>query len=216
MARTRSDIEPRLVEAARARFLREGVDGASLRAIASDAGTSIGMVYYYFKTKDDLFFAVVEETYVRLLEDITRACDPALPPRERIRNLFRRVGAVTDHEAEVLRLVIREVLVSSRRLARLIERFQRGHLPIVVGTVLEGMRDGSIRDDLPPIVIAAATFAAGALPQFALRRVAPGVVPAGDALADTLVELLFSGISAPGRSRTRTRTRAAGKGTRAT
>ena len=45
MARPRSDIEPRIVHAARRRFLKEGVDGASLRTIAKDAGTSIGMVY---------------------------------------------------------------------------------------------------------------------------------------------------------------------------
>jgi AcrR family transcriptional regulator len=44
MARPRSDIRPRLLASARARFLREGVDGASLRSIAKDAATNIGMV----------------------------------------------------------------------------------------------------------------------------------------------------------------------------
>src|SRR4029077_6434218 len=57
MARPRSDIQPRIVRAARERFLAEGVDGASLRTIASDAGTNVGMVFYYFPTKDDLFLA---------------------------------------------------------------------------------------------------------------------------------------------------------------
>ncbi len=82
MGRTRSDLGPRIIEAARGRFLREGVDGASLRAIAADAGTSIGMVYYYFPTKDDLFFAVVEETYQHVLEDLVRACETPVPRRE--------------------------------------------------------------------------------------------------------------------------------------
>jgi AcrR family transcriptional regulator len=45
MARPASDIAPRIVHAARERFLFEGVDGASLRNIAKDAGTNIGMVY---------------------------------------------------------------------------------------------------------------------------------------------------------------------------
>ena len=70
MARPRSDIGPRIVHAARRRFLVEGVDGASLRAIAHDARTSIGMIYYYFPTKDDLFLAVVEEMYVTVLADM--------------------------------------------------------------------------------------------------------------------------------------------------
>ena len=38
MARPRTDIQPRIVRAARARFLAEGVDGASLRAIARRRG----------------------------------------------------------------------------------------------------------------------------------------------------------------------------------
>ena len=67
MPRPPSDIAARIVEAARDRFLLQGVDGASLRSIAADAGTNIGMVYYYFKTKDDLFLAVIEEAYAQLL-----------------------------------------------------------------------------------------------------------------------------------------------------
>jgi len=211
MGRTPSDIEPRIVEAARARFLHEGVDGASLRAIARDAGTSIGMVYYYFKTKDDLFFAVVEETYSRLLEDLTRACDPALPPVERIRALYLRVGKIDDRESQVVRLVIREVLVSSKRLKRILERFQRGHFPLILQTIGDGMREGSIRSDVSPLLLLPVAAAVGIVPQFILQHLAPS---AGGELADTLVELLFGGISPPGRSPTRTRTRATGKGTR--
>lgn len=195
MGRTRSDIEPRIVEAALARFLREGVDGASLRAIARDAGTSIGMVYYYFKTKDDLFFAVVEATYVGLLEDMTRACDPAQPPIERIRNVYRRVGRIDDREAQVVRLVIREVLVSSQRFQRLLARFQRGHFPLLLQALADGMRDGSIRADVSPLLLLPVVAAVGIVPQFAMRQLAPDLPN----LPDTLVEMLWTGIGPPAR-----------------
>jgi AcrR family transcriptional regulator len=204
MPRTRSDIGPRIVHAARARFLAEGVDGASLRAIAQDAGTSIGMVYYYFKTKDDLFFAVVEETYERLLEDLTRACDPKLPPKERMRRLYRRVGEVDAHESQIIRLVVREALVSSTRLTRLIDRFKRGHFPLVIATLADGMREGSIRSDVPPIVLLPIAAAVGVLPQFVLDQLAPRLpVPHGEELADLLVELLWQGIGARSSGRRR-------------
>ena len=52
------------------------------------------MVYYYFPTKDDLFLAVVEETYVKLLADMTRALAPDVPVKERIRRLYARMGAI--------------------------------------------------------------------------------------------------------------------------
>src|SRR6185436_7484979 len=119
MARPRSDIRIRIQHAARKRFLAEGVDGASLRRIAKDARTSIGMIYYYYPTKDDLFLAVVEEVYSVVLADLLSALDPALPVEERIRRLYRRIGAVTSDEVLVIRLVLREALVSSKRLDRI-------------------------------------------------------------------------------------------------
>ena len=92
MGRPRTDIQPRIVRAARARFLAEGVDGASLRTIAADAGTSVGMIFYYFPTKDDLFLAVVEEVYARLLDDLRRALSGDAPVRERLKRAFLRLG----------------------------------------------------------------------------------------------------------------------------
>jgi AcrR family transcriptional regulator len=207
MARPRSDIQPRIVRAARRRFLEEGVDGASLRRIARDARTSIGMVYYYFPTKDDLFLGVVEEKYATLLADMTQALHPDAPVRERIRRLYARIGAVSDDELATVRLVLREVLVSSSRLDRLLGRFERGHLPLVFATLAEGLQDGSLRADLPPALLFMCTLAVGALPQLLPRAIGKrlpftpsgvpqglGVLPDSGVLAEQLVGVLFSGV----------------------
>src|SRR6185312_177326 len=143
MARPRSDIEPRIVHAARRRFLKEGVDGASLRHIARDAKTSIGMVYYYFPTKDDLFLGVVEEVYEVALADLVKALDPSLPVEERILRLYSRVGSIKEEEVLVVRLVLREALVSSQRLDTIVERFERGHLPLMLKLVADGLQMGT-------------------------------------------------------------------------
>src|SRR5262249_38079135 len=131
MARPRSDIRSRIVHAAREEFLRAGVEGTPLRTIARHARTNIGMLYYYFPTKDDLFFAVVEEVYTALLSDLTLALADDVPVRERIRRLYLRVGSLSDLELAVVRLMVLEALTSSSRLERLIRRFQRGHIPLV-------------------------------------------------------------------------------------
>lgn len=202
MGRTPSDIAHRLVEAARGRFLREGVDGASLRAIASDARTSIGMVYYYFPTKDELFFAVVEETYAALVDDLARALAAGPDVAERLRRLYRRIGAMTEREAATIRLILREILVSSSRLARLLERFQRGHIPLVLAALADGVRDGAIDPSIPPLLAALIAFAVGAAPQLILAhagaRLPAAGVPRGPALADRLVEILLGGLAPRG------------------
>jgi len=203
MARPRSDIEPRIVDAARRRFLEQGVDGASLRTIAKDAGTSIGMVYYYFPTKDDLFLAVVEAVYVKLLSDMTRALEPNAPVEERIRRLYARVGAISDAELTTVQLVVREAIVSSSRFRRLLARFQRGHIPLVLTALGDGIQEGTVDSTLPPALLLLATLSIGAVPQFVRRAVgkrAPFAdLPPSEALAEVLVRVLFHGIGTPGK-----------------
>src|SRR3954467_5674250 len=98
MARPKSDIEPRILAAARARFLSDGVDGASLRQIAADAGTSIGMVYYYFPNKDDLFLAVVEEVYEGVLALFEKALSHPSSVSERLGRLYEAVCKLDDQQ----------------------------------------------------------------------------------------------------------------------
>jgi AcrR family transcriptional regulator len=202
MARPPSDLRARLVRAARARFLTAGVDGASLRDIAAAAGTSVGMVYYHFGTKDDLFLAVVEEIYQRLLADLEQVLAPGPAVRERLRGLFRRLARLDEAELDVLRLMAREALVSSARLDRLLARFLRGHVPLVMRLIEDGRRDGTFAPGRPPLLLLMATFALAGPPQLIRRTLrgrlaAAAALPEGEAFADDLLELLLTGAAPP-------------------
>lgn len=199
MPRPKSDIDLRILHAARERFLLEGVDGASLRAIAKDAGTNIGMVYYYFPTKDDLFLAVVEEVYERVLADFVTALDPDVPVAARVQRLYERIGRLSEEEFKVARLVIREALISSARLEHILERFRRGHIPLVLQTIRDGMADGTFSTERNPVVILASMVALGTVAQMAVNvlgtRTGLGPTRPGPELAQQLVQVLLSGTS---------------------
>ncbi|HEX7477774.1 MAG TPA: TetR/AcrR family transcriptional regulator [Polyangiales bacterium] len=203
MARPASDIATRIVHAARERFLLEGVDGASLRKIASDAGTSIGMVYYYFKTKDDLFLAVVEEVYAGIMVDITKELAADASPDARVRKLFERVARMSELEFKVVRLILREALGSSVRLQRLAKRFATGHAPLIAAVIAEGIGQQRFRDDVHPLAILAATVALGIMPQVLHRLVSEAqlpiarVLPSREDAASTLCDVLMHGIATP-------------------
>jgi len=195
MARPRSDLAPRIVHAARDVFARTGVDLASLRQIARAAGTNIGMIYYYFPTKDDLFHAVVEEIYEELLADLNRLLAEPASVRDRLVRLYQRVGALTDVEREVIAIVIREVLISEPRRRWIIERFLHGHVPMVLGLIAEGQRTGELDPARHPALILVCTAALATLPQQALRLLPFGPSVAGDDLPRTLVDILFGGLA---------------------
>ena len=204
MPRPRSDIQPRIVHAARARFLESGVDGASLRAIASDAGTNVGMVFYYFPTKDDLFLAVIEDVYVKLLDDIAAALAGDAPVRERLERVFARLGRASEDELTVVRLVLREVLLSHERFGRVFARMQRGHVAMVLSTLAEGIARGEIDASVPPPLLLLSCIGLGALPQMVRRaagdRAPFSVLPAPEKLAHESVELLFRAIGSKKKS----------------
>jgi AcrR family transcriptional regulator len=202
MARPRSDIAPRILRAARLRFLAKGVDGASLRGIAADARTSIGMVYYYFPTKDDLFLGVVESVYLGFLQDLERTLDARKPVGERIEGLYARIGAVSRLEREVLRLVLREALTSPARMNRLIRRFRRGHVPLLLALVRDGFAAGTFAPDLSPPLVLMTMMALGgpgqAMLQIMTRRFGLPGTPGPPDLAPALLRILLGGVGRPG------------------
>jgi len=203
MPRPRSDIPSRIVAAARARFLAEGVDGASLREIAREARTNIGMVVYYFPTKDDLFLAVVEEVYALLVREMEQLLTTGGTARQRLRRVFVRLGRASDLEMDVIRLIAREALSSSTRLRRILARFMRGHVPLVVETIALGLQTGEFDPALPAPAILLAVIGIGALPQ-AIRRAARSLAPFSglpdvEGLADLSIGLLERAVGRPDR-----------------
>lgn len=198
MARPRTDIQQRIVRAAHSSFLAQGVDGASLRTIAREAATNIGMVFYYFATKDELFLAVVEEVYSKLLDDLGRILEDPRSLRERFARAFARIGGASDQELEVIRLVVREALLSSGRFKRILARAQRGHLAMLLAALAEGVGEGELDEAVPMPLLLLCTLGIGGMPQLIRRAVGDhepfAHLPRSEALAELSVDLLFRAI----------------------
>ena len=56
----------KLLAAGRKVFAARGVEGAQIRDVIGEAGLAIGTFYLHFKSKEELFFAIVEESAARL------------------------------------------------------------------------------------------------------------------------------------------------------
>jgi len=200
MARPRSDIQPRIVEAARVRFLADGVDGASLREIARDAGTNIGMIVYYFPTKNELFLAVIEPAYAGIVAEMKKILSLEGPARERLRGAFVRLGNASELELDVMQLMAREALSSPTRLRRIVTRLMTGHIPLVIATISDGIRNGEFDPTIPVPIILLATIGLGALPQIARRASSSwplfSSLPAATRLADISIGILFRAVGA--------------------
>src|SRR5580765_4136644 len=61
-----------LLRAAETIFVRDGYEGAELGEIAALAGRTKGAIYAQFKSKEDIFFALVEEQTLRRRERVRK------------------------------------------------------------------------------------------------------------------------------------------------
>jgi AcrR family transcriptional regulator len=64
------NTEQDIIEAARLVFQEKGFKEATMRDIASRANINMAMVHYYFRSKENLFFMILDEAFRLLVEKI--------------------------------------------------------------------------------------------------------------------------------------------------
>jgi AcrR family transcriptional regulator len=81
-----SDLKRGLIlDAARKVFEAEGLDGASLRAIAAAAGYTPAALYFHFESKEAIYAEVLRGSLANLGEAVARAIARAKTPADRLR-----------------------------------------------------------------------------------------------------------------------------------
>ena len=65
-----TNTEQSILEAAKVVFIKKGMEGARMQEIADEAGINKALLHYYFRSKDKLFNAVFEESFLKLLPNL--------------------------------------------------------------------------------------------------------------------------------------------------
>ena len=92
MPRT-SDKRERLIEAANVLIHRQGFHKTTLADIANESDVPLGNVYYYFKTKEEICDAVIEERKKALTTTLDGCCKSKGPKKALLRLLKSMIDA---------------------------------------------------------------------------------------------------------------------------
>jgi TetR/AcrR family acrAB operon transcriptional repressor len=79
--KTKEDAEltrQRIINAARAVFLKRGVSKSTLEHIATEANVTRGAVYWHFENKTEIFHAIREQVFLPLIDSIDDTLAPAV------------------------------------------------------------------------------------------------------------------------------------------
>jgi TetR/AcrR family fatty acid metabolism transcriptional regulator len=89
--RGREKTRARLLQAATSVLARCGFDRATVDEIVREAGFSKGAFYVHFESKDDLFWAVLEERISRQQQALRQAVDHSKPIDDNVRTVLSAV-----------------------------------------------------------------------------------------------------------------------------
>ena len=129
----------RILDAARREFAAKGIAGARVDAIAARANTNKRMLYYYFRSKEELFREVLRE---RLVRGPSQPAPEHVPYAERLR---KRV-AVPAAWREYTRLLMWEALELRGRRGRILAEQERRR---VYEELRQMVRDAQQAGELP-------------------------------------------------------------------
>jgi AcrR family transcriptional regulator len=180
-----------VLEAARRVFLERGYAGASVDAIADEAGFTKGVVYSQFAGKPDLMFALLDKRIEERAADNVRAAEQ-LAGAEGLRTLLRMHARRQELDIEWTRLLMEFRLVAARD-PELNARYAAAHARAVerLATTIEQIATrGGVRLVYGARHSAVLVFALAAGVTLE-HTAAPGALP------DDLLEDLFTRITEP-------------------
>ncbi len=153
-----------ILNVAMTEFSEKGLAGARIDDIAAATNTSKRMIYYYFKSKEGLYTAVLEEAYRRMREIESQQYLADLPPVAALRKL---VEFTYDHHYSneaYIRLVISENILRGAYLAQS-KTIQALNVPAIAAIrdmYQRGVESGVFRPNIDPLdihaTISALTF----------------------------------------------------------
>ena len=138
-----------ILQAALVAFAQEGIAGARMDAIAAAAGVNKALLYYYFRDKEALYGAVLDDFFVRLLGRVTQALDGEGPAGERLLTYARAHFDCIAESFHYARLFQGELMSAGRgkptHLTRVVERYIRPISVRLVAVLQEGIASGEFR-----------------------------------------------------------------------
>jgi TetR/AcrR family fatty acid metabolism transcriptional regulator len=150
-------------------FAKNGFYDTRVSEVAKAAGVADGTIYLYFKSKDELLLSLFEDRVEALLAFMKLELPKQRSAPLKLRRIIELQLGLLEGErdlAEVFTVILRQ---STKLLKEYAAPKFLAYLESIAAVVSEGQASGDFRADVPPLLVARATW--GALDGIALTWV---------------------------------------------
>ncbi len=142
-----------ILDAAARVFVEKGFHGAAMADIAEEAGVATGTLYNFFRSKEELYFTLIEEKADEFLLDLQVEVNRFSPAVEKITRLIQAECAFFEANRTFFRIYISTrsgfEWVVQEDLGQRIHSKYTLYLDWVAGIIEAGIQEGSLRNMEP-------------------------------------------------------------------
>jgi AcrR family transcriptional regulator len=141
-----------ILEAASRVFAQRGYHAAGIADIAKELGAGHGTFYRYFKNKEDIARALIEETLRQILRALQDE-DPGAPKtldeyRAQVRRIGHKLFDLTLAEPQLCRVLFYDAIAVSRGDAGYVHQAMEAAAEYTAQFIRNGQSRGFLRDDI--------------------------------------------------------------------
>lgn len=147
-SRLRREKRDLILEAAIRVFARMGYHGARVSDIAREAGIAYGLVYHYFKNKEEILSTIFEERWAGFLDAVEGIADAGGSVENRLVSVAALVLNAYRLRPEWVKVLVLEIQRSSRFSEPSQQRAIGGLIHAISRLLREGQARGELRADV--------------------------------------------------------------------
>ena len=183
-----------ILEAAVHVFAQKGYHTSRVGDIAEEAGVAHGLLYHYFRSKDELLETIVRETWRDVLDAVRVVEETDETARERLAGVAKILLRAWRRDPDLVRVLVREVTRSATLQRQIVEIDQA--FASLERIIAQGQEEGEFRADVDPRMVSYVFY--GALEEILTGWVL-GQLDDGDeqiaAAEQTVIEVVCGGLT---------------------
>jgi len=183
-----------ILEAAVRVFARKGYHTCRVGDIAEEAGVAHGLLYHYFRSKDEVLECIFKETWSDIIAAAQMVEETDEPARDRLSGIAKILLRAWRRDPDLVRVVVREIVRTpdlQKRMPEINESFDA-----IERIVARAQEDGEFRADVDARLVSFVFY--GALEEILTGWVL-GTLPEGEdelaAAERTVVEIVCGGLA---------------------
>jgi TetR/AcrR family fatty acid metabolism transcriptional regulator len=157
---TAADKRRIILDAAVRVFARQGFNGCRVSDIADEAGVAYGLVYHYFRSKDEVLDTLFLERWNVLLDAIRETDSQEISPREKLYAIASFIVDSYRHDPDLMKVIIVEVTRAANSFGQTHLGKIREAYELIADIVAKAQDEGAFKDTITPQFAAMAFYGA--------------------------------------------------------